>query len=124
VGVRLRGGTAVAAWTSKQIHLPVLTAFAPSGKSYGLDHPRYGLRKLNGHGLLEREGRRYAYRLSAKGLQVALLFLFFHKRLCGPLANSRFHHPPNARHQPDSKLEAAYHRADKAIQQIVDLLAA
>jgi len=55
---------------------------------------------------------------------VALLFLFFHKRLCGPLANSRFDHRPDARHQPASKLETAYHRADKAIQQIVDLLAA
>lgn len=29
-------------------------------------------------------------RLTPKGVQVALLFLFFHKRLCGPLANSRF----------------------------------
>jgi hypothetical protein len=29
---------------------------------------------------LERDGRRYAYRLSAKGVHVALLFLFFHKR--------------------------------------------
>ena len=69
-------------------------------------------------------GSRYAYRLTPKGAQVALLFLFFHKRLCGPLANSRFHHPPDSAHQPASKLEAAYHRADKAIQQIVDLLAA
>ena len=34
----------------------------------------------------ERDGRRYAYRLSAKGVDVALLLLFFHKRLCGPLA--------------------------------------
>jgi hypothetical protein len=59
-----------------------------------------------------------------KGVQVALLFLFFHKRLCGPLANSRFHHRPAASHQPQSKLETAYHRADKAIQQIVDLIAA
>jgi hypothetical protein len=57
-------------------------------------------------------------------VQVALLFLFFHKRLCGPLANSRFHHRPVVRHQPPNKLETAYHRADKAIQQIVDLLAA
>jgi hypothetical protein len=47
-----------------------------------------------------------------------------HKRLCGPLANSRFHHRPSPQHQPASKLEAAYHRADTAIQQIVDLLAA
>ena len=55
---------------------------------------------------------------------MALLFLFFHKQLCGPLANSRFHHQPNPSHQPDSKLEAAYHKADKAIHQIIDLLAA
>jgi len=40
------------------------------------------------------------------------------------LRNSRFHHRPAADHQPASKLEAAYHRADKAIQQVVDLLAA
>jgi hypothetical protein len=55
---------------------------------------------------------------------VALPFLFFHKRLCGPLGHSRFHHRPVVRHQPPSKLETVYHRADKAIQQIVDLLAA
>ncbi|HKM63416.1 MAG TPA: hypothetical protein VJY39_13100, partial [Acidisphaera sp.] len=77
-----------------------------------------------GHGLLQRDGSRYAYRLTPKGVQVALLFLFFHKRLCGPLAHSRFHHRPAARHQPASRLEAAYHRADTAIQRIVDLLAA
>jgi hypothetical protein len=53
-----------------------------------------------------------------------ILFLFFHKRLCGPLANSRFHHRPDPAHRPSSKLEAAYHKADKAIQDIVDLLAA
>jgi hypothetical protein len=50
--------------------------------------------------------------------------LFFPKRLCEPLANSRFHYRPDAHYPPASKLEAAYHRADKAIQQIVDLLAA
>src|SRR2546430_15468195 len=84
----------------------------------------YDLRKLKGHGLIERDGSRYAYRLTAKGVQVALLFLFFHKRLCGPLAHSRFHHQPDLKHRPDSQLELAYHRADKAIQHIVDMLAA
>jgi len=73
---------------------------------------------------LERDGSRYAYRLTSKGVQVALLFLFFHKRLCGPLANSRFHHRPDSQHRPQSRLEAAYHRADKAIENVVQLLAA
>jgi len=122
--VLLHGGTAVGGWTAKQIHQAVLTTFELSAKTYGLNQLRYDLRKLKGHGLLERDGRRYAYRLSTKGLQVALLFLFFHKRLCGPLANSRFHHKPDPACRPNSKLEAAYHKADKAIQDIVDLLAA
>ena len=62
-----------------------------------------------------RDGARYAYRFTTKGVQVALLFLFFHKRLCGPIANSGFHHQPDLK-SPNSQLEAAYHRADKAIQ--------
>jgi hypothetical protein len=122
--VLLHGGTHVGGWTAKQIHHAVLATFHLSENTYGLNQLRYDLRKLKGHGLLQRDGSRYAYRLTPKGVQVALLFLFFHKRLCGPLAHSRFHHRPSARHQPPSKLEAAYHRADAAIQRVVDLLAA
>lgn len=79
---------------------------------------------MKGHGLLKREGSHYTYRLTSKGVQVALLFLLFHKRLCGPLANSCFHHRPDPAHRPTSKLESAYYSADKAIQEIVDLLKA
>ena len=122
--VLLHGGSNVSGWTTQQIHQAVLTTFGIAAKSYRLNQLRYDLRKLKGHALLQRDGKRYAYRLTPKGLDVALLFLFFHKRLCGPLANSRFHHQPDPAHRPDSKLEAAYHKADKAIQDIVDLLAA
>jgi hypothetical protein len=122
--VLLHGGTRVGGWTAKEIHQAVLATFSLSEKRYRLNQLRYDLRKLKGHALLERDGSRYAYRLTTKGVEVALLFLFFHKRLCGPLANSRFHHRPVAEHRPDSRLEAAYHRADAAIQKIVDLLAA
>jgi len=122
--VLLHGGTHIGGWTAKQIHHAILTTFGLSEDAYRLNQLRYDLRKLKGHDLLQRDPSRYAYRLTPKGSQVALLFLFFHKRLCGPLANSRFHHQPNVHHQPRSKLEAAYHRADKAIQQVVDLLAA
>jgi hypothetical protein len=122
--VLLHGGSHVGGWTAKQIHHAVLATFDLSDSAYGLNQLRYDLRKLKGHGLLQRDDSRYAYHLTPKGVQVALLFLFFHKRLCGPLANSRFHHRPDPQHQPASKLEAAYHRADNAIQQIVDLLAA
>jgi hypothetical protein len=122
--VLLHSGTHIGGWTAKQIHHAVRTTFGLSEDAYRLNQLRYDLRKLKGHGLLQRDQSRYAYRLTPKGSQVALLFLFFHKRLCGPLANSRFHHQPDPRHQPHSRLEAAYHRADKAIQQVVDLLAA
>lgn len=122
--VLLHGGNTVGGWTAQQIHQAVLTTFRLSASAYGLNQLRYDLRKLKGHRLLERDGSRYAYQLTAKGVQVALLFLFFHKRLCGPLANSRFHHQPDPAHRPNSKLEAAYHKADTAIQNIVDLLAA
>jgi hypothetical protein len=122
--VLLHGGSQVSGWTAQQIHQAVLTTFGIAEKAYSLNQLRYDLRKLKGHALLQRDGTRYAYRLTPKGVQVALLFLFFHKRLCGPLANSRFHHQPDPAHRPDSKLEAAYHKADQAIQEIVDLLAA
>ena len=69
-------------------------------------------------------GRRYAYRLTAKGLKVALLFTLFHQRICGPLANSLFHHRPDPTVRPKSKLEAAYHKADASIQQIIELVQA
>ena len=122
--VLLHGGNTVGGWTAKQIHQAALTTFQLSPKTYGLNQLRYDLRKLKGHGLLQRDGRRYSYLLTDKGVQVALLFLFFHKRLCGPLANSLFHHKPDPEFRPNSKLEVAYHKADRAIEDIVNLLAA
>jgi hypothetical protein len=102
----------------------VLATFRLSARRYRLNQLSYDLRKLKGHGLLERDGSRYAYRLTTKDIEVALLFLFFHKRLCGPIVNSGFHLQPDAEHRPDSCLEATYHRADAAIEKVVDLLAA
>jgi hypothetical protein len=79
---------------------------------------------MKAHGLLERIGRAYWYRLSDKGTKAAFMFILFHKRLCGPLANSLFHHRPDEVLKPASKVETAYHKADDAIQQVLDLLAA
>jgi hypothetical protein len=96
----------------------------PGIKIHERNQLRYDLRKLKGHGLVDRDGKRYACRLTTKGVDVALLFLFFHRRLCGPLAYSRFHHRPDPAHRPNSKLEAAYHKADRAMEENVRLLAA
>jgi len=83
--VLLHGSTQVGGWTAKKIHRIVLTAFRFPDKAYGLNQLRCDLRKLKGRGLLEHDANRYAYRLTLKGVQVATLFLFFQKRLCGPL---------------------------------------
>jgi len=122
--VLVHGGTAVAGWRTTHIHQAVLSAFHLSAERYGLNQLRYDLRKLRAHGLLERDGRRYAYRLTAKGLRVALLFLLLHKRLCGSLVHSLSHHRPDRTAQPASPLEAAYHKADDAIEEIIHLLQA
>ena len=134
--VLLHGGTHVGGWTAKEIHQSVRTTFGLSERSYGLNQLRYDLRKLKGHGLLERDGSRYAYRLTPKGVQVALLFLFFHKRLCGPLANSRFHHRPDPQHRPSPRvgwslgggnvrtfirLGPSIRRTDRAAERLVSL---
>jgi hypothetical protein len=79
---------------------------------------------MKAHGLLERIGRGYRYRLTAKGVKAALMFILFHKRVCGPLANSLFHHRPDETLKPTNKVETAYHKADQAIQKVVGLLAA
>jgi hypothetical protein len=117
--VLLHTGNNLGGWSAKHIHQVILQSFQLSEKAYGLNQLRYDLRKLKGHGLIERDDSRYAYRLTSKGFQVALLFLFFHKRLSVHL---RFHHQPDADHRPKSKLEAAYYKADRAIQDIVNLL--
>ena len=123
--VLLHGGPQLNGWRSADIHHAILTTFGLADRTYTLTQLRYDLRKMKAHGLLERIGRSYRYRLSDKGAKAALMFILFHKRVCGPLANSLFHHRPDeALKPPASKVETAYHNADQAIQTILDLLAA
>jgi hypothetical protein len=122
--VLLHGGTTVGGWRAKDIHAAVITAFGITADQYGLNRLRYDLRKLKAHRLLVRDGKRYAYRLSEKGTRVALMFVLFHHKLCGPLANSLFHHQPDAALRPKGKLETAFHKADCSIQSIIQLLEA
>lgn len=122
--VLLHGGTTVGGWRAKDIHHAILTTFGIATDRYGLNQLRYDLRKMKAHGLAERDGKRYAYRLTEKGIKVALLFVLFHKQLCGPLANSLFHHQPDAASRPKSNLETAFHMADDSIRNIIHLLEA
>jgi hypothetical protein len=98
----------VLGWRTAEIHQAILGSFALTPQSYSLTQLRYDVRKLKGHGLLEREGRGYAYRLTDNGTRAALLSVLFHQRVCGPLANSLFYHRPTQSRPPMSKIEAAY----------------
>jgi len=122
--VLLHGGSQLTGWRTAQIHEALRAAFDLSLEAYTRTQLRYDLRKMKGHGLLERDGHRYCYRLTEKGKRVAAMFVLFHKRICGPLANSLFDRPPHKTPKPPAKIEAAYHRADDAIQKLIDLLAA
>ena len=55
-------------------------------------------------------------------VDVAVLFVLFHQRLCGPLAHSLFRHQPHGTHLPNAQLEVAFHKADDSIRQIIELL--
>jgi hypothetical protein len=122
--VLLHAGTSIGGWSARQIHAAVLDRFELPAGSYNLNSLRYDLRKLKGHGLLEREARRYAYRLTDKGQRMAVLFLLFNQRLCGPVAGGQFATRPDAHYCPRSPLERAYHKADQAIDEIVGILRA
>jgi hypothetical protein len=122
--VLLHGGTTIGGWPARQIHDAILTAYGIAASRYSLNQLRYDLRKMKAHELVERDGKRYAYRLTGKGSKVALTFVLFHKQLCGPLANSLFHHQPDRDARPASKLETAYHKADASLRNVIQLLEA
>ncbi len=122
--VLLHGGTQITGWRSRQMHEAVLDAYGLTEQTYTLGQLRYDLRKLKAHGLVERLGRSYCYRLTPKGIRVAVMFLLFHKRVCGPLAHSLFASAPAKMSKARGKIQTAYRQADTSVQRLVDLLAA
>src|SRR5882762_4171188 len=66
--VLLHGGSQLCSWRTVDIHASVREAFCVSPQAYSLAQFRDDLRKMKAHGLLEREGRRYSYRLTDKGI--------------------------------------------------------
>jgi len=76
------------------------------------------------HGLIQRDPQHDCYRLPEKGIKTSLLFLLFHKRIRGPMANSLFQFRPSLNGHSKSKLEAVFHKTDQAIQETIDLSAA
>jgi hypothetical protein len=124
--VLLHHGSHLAGWRTGDLHRAVLEAFGLTPQTYSLTQLRYDVRKLKAHGLVQREGCTYRYRLTDKGRKVAAIFVLFHKRICGPVAHTLFNPAPIATPTvaTPAKIEAAYHHADAAIQNLIDLVAA
>ena len=122
--VLLHAANQIRGFSTAALHERILTSYRLSPHDYSITQLRYDLRKMKARGLILRNGHHYTYRLTDKGIKVSLMFVLFHKRVCGPLANSLFHHKPTAAPCSTHKLEKAYHKADASIQHIVDLLAA
>jgi hypothetical protein len=118
----MHAGNCLDGWTSSHIHQTILTLFQLT--EYSMNQLRYDLRKMMAQGLLERNGNHYSYLLTEKGRKTVPFFVLFHKRLCGPLANSLFHFRPDSTHLLKSDLEKAYAKADHCINKIAELLAA
>jgi hypothetical protein len=59
------GGPQLHGWRTTPIHEAILSAFGLSPQAYSLTQ-RYDLRKMKAHGLGERPGRPYCYRLTPK----------------------------------------------------------
>lgn len=118
----LHGGIPLGGWSARQIHQAILKRYSLPESAYRFNQLRYDVRKMKAHGLLQRNERGYSYRLTEKGQKVSLLFILFHKHLCGPLAHSLLHHQPQAHYQPLSKLESALHKADDSIRSVIQLL--
>jgi hypothetical protein len=120
--ILLHSATQISGWTIAQIHEAIFTSFHLPTTAYSRTQLRYDLRKLKAHQLIQRQG--YSYRLTKKGIKVALMFTLFHKRVCGPLAYSLFRHRPHPIDWANSKLQRAYVKADQNIHEILDLLEA
>jgi hypothetical protein len=122
--VLLHNRSTVGGWTAKQIQEAVVTTFQLSPKQYGLNQLRYDLRKLKGYGLLERDGRRYAYGLPPSALTLRSCSRSFTSASMAQSPTAASITSPDPAFSPNSKLEAAYYKADQAIENIVNLLQA
>ena len=122
--ILLHVGNQIQGFPTDAIHDRILKSYSLSEKQYSKNQLRYNLRKMKARELITRNGCHYTYRPTDKGIKVSLMFVLFHKRVCGPLTNSLFQHKPHVATSQKDKLEKAYHKADESIQNILNLLAA
>lgn len=111
-------------WTTAQLHKAILEAYQIKPKDYTLTQLRYDVRKLRLHGLIERVPKSYAYLYTPKGTKLSILLIQLRKRIYGPLGFALFRTRPNPDFIPDSKFEKAYLKVEKAMDDVIALMAA
>jgi hypothetical protein len=122
--VLLHGGPQLAGWRTAQIWQALQAAFSLSPQDYTLNQLRYDLRKMKGHDLLERVGKHYAYRLTEREPEWPPCSCSFTSASAAPWLTAYFITHPHAAPPSPVKIEAAYHKGDAAIQNLIDQLAA
>jgi len=75
--VLLHTGTQISGRKTLEIHDVLLRNYGISNENYNVTQLRYDIRKMKAHGLVERDGKHYRYRLTEKGHKVALMFACF-----------------------------------------------
>ena len=119
-----RGAGSLGGWNAKELRTAILDTFELKATQYTPSAIRYDLRKLRAHRLIERLPHTHRYRLTRKGQKTAILMTLLRKRLYGPLAASAFLHKPASEPVPPTPIEKAYRKADRAFQEVLDLIAA
>lgn len=77
-------------WNSASLHEYTVAAYQLL--EYTNNQIRNDLHKMKTYELLGRDVKQYSHRLTEKEAKIAVMFVLFYKRVCGPLANSLFHH--------------------------------
>jgi hypothetical protein len=111
-------------WTTARLREAFLEAYQIKPKAYTLTQLRYDVRKLRLHGLIERVPKSYAYRFTSKGTKLSILLVQLRKRLYGPLGFGLLRTRPNPEYLPDSPFEKAYLKVEKALDDVIALMAA
>jgi hypothetical protein len=111
-------------WGSAQLHAAILDQFHLKSSAYTIHQLRYDIRKLRLHGLIERIPGTYCYRFTSSGQKAAILLIQIRNRIYGPLAYGLLRHRPSQNHSPASKFELAYYKIEKAVDELIELMAA
>jgi len=120
----LHSGSSISNWRSKELHRYLLQKFGLNPENYTLNQLRYDLRKLRAHGLIERIGVSYRYRLTDYGIKNSLTMVLFHNKIYGPIAGSLFIFKPDQSTDTVSELEKTYRKIDRDIDHLISLMAA